>query len=186
MARGAVESPAMTSPDQQSKIEVAFLELYEREIDAVFRHCYLRVYSRERAKEIAQEGFCRAWNFIAEGKEVRHLRGFVYRIVNNLIVDESRKKREESLEVLQEDGFEPSNDGGMELLRQKIDAERVLVLLQKLEEPFREVLVLRYIDGFPPKEIAHILDITPDLVSVRLHRGKKMLREMLRNSPFFP
>jgi len=173
----------MGSFDRGKEIEVAFLELYEREVDPLFRHCYLRVFHRERAKEIAQEAFCRVWTFIAEGNEVRHLRGFVYKIANNLIIDEARKKREESLEVLAEAGFEPSDDGGMEDLKQKIDAQSVLAVLKSLDGPFREVLTLRYVDGFPPKEIAEILDITPDLVSVRLHRGKKMLREQLRHPP---
>ncbi len=173
----------MGSSDREREIEAAFLALYEKEVDPLFRHCYLRVFHRERAKEIAQEAFCRVWTFIAEGKEVRHLRGFVYKIANNLIIDEARKKREESLEVLQEVGFEPSDDGGMEDLKQKIDAQSVIMTLKALEEPFREVLTLRYIDGFPPKEIAQILSITADLVSVRLHRGKKMLREMLRHPP---
>ena len=94
-----------------------------------------------------------------------------------MIVDEVRKKKEQSLELLQEGGFEPSNDGGMQRAGQKLDEERAMAVLRDMEEDIRQVLILRYMNGFRPKEIAGILGISQDLVSVRIHRGKKMLRE---------
>lgn len=163
-------------PDE---VEAAFLALYEREADALFRHCCLRLFSRERAREIAQEAFCRVWTLIAEGKPILHLRGLVYRIAHNLIIDEVRKKKEMSLEALEEGGFAASDGDRTEAMGRSVDLHRVFVVLKRLDAEYRDVLVMRYVDGLRPKEIAEILGISADLVSVRLHRGTKMLRALL-------
>ena len=39
--------------------------------------------------------------------------------------------------------------------------------------------MLRYVDGFSPKEIADIVGESQTLVSVRIHRGLKKLRELM-------
>lgn len=51
--------------------------------------------------------------------------------------------------------------------------------LQKLREPYRTTLVLRYFEGLPPREIARHEDITIRTVNKRIERGLKLLRAAL-------
>ena len=74
--------------------EVKFLEAYDQYSDAIFRYCYYRVYDREKAKDCVQEAYCRTWKYMESGKEIENLRALLYRIATNIIIDDSRKKKE--------------------------------------------------------------------------------------------
>lgn len=162
----------------QKKIERQFLEVYDSHADAVFRHCYFRVYSRERAKEIMQEAFMRAWECMAGGQEVQNLKALVYKIANNLVIDESRKKKEQSLEVLHEAGFDPGQ-GAEHEFHAYVDGRQLLKQLDLVEEEYRQVVYMRFIDDLKPKEIAEVLGESVNVISVRIHRGVAKLRQSL-------
>ncbi len=55
----------------------------------------------------------------------------------------------------------------------------MLALLNRLKPEFREIIVLRYVEDFKPKEIAQILGLHEDLVSVRIHRALNALRNLM-------
>lgn len=159
--------------------EPAFIKAYDAYADAIFRHCYFRVYNRELGKELMQETFTRTWDYMVKGNEVKNIRTFLYKIANNLIIDHVRKKKELSLETLQETGFEPSHTTKDDV-HTHIDAERVIEVIEKLDEMYREPVLMRYLDGLKPKEIAELLNETVNVVSVRINRGVKQLRELLK------
>lgn len=122
----------------------------------------------------------RVWEYLADGKEVQNLRAFIYRVANNLIIDYSRKKKEESLENLLEKNpaADPSYDGHKDMEREMVLSE-VHAAMDKLPEDIKEILTFRYVDDMDPKEIAEVLDISPNNVSVRLNRAVKVLRKEL-------
>jgi len=78
---------------QQDKREKEFLDAYEKYADAIYRHCYFRVYNKELAEDLTQETFIKTWKYIVEGKEVKNIKSFLYRVAVNLIIDNSRKKK---------------------------------------------------------------------------------------------
>lgn len=159
--------------------EEVFLAAYEEYADAIFRHCYFRVFDRERAKDLMQEVFMRAWEYQCKGEEVRNMRAFLYRIANNLIVDEARKKKEASLEKLQEDsGFEPWFDD-RQRMQNRLEHSRVIRGLGRLDSRYRDILVMRYIKGLAPSEIARVMGESANTISVRIYRGLKQLRSQL-------
>lgn len=160
----------------------AFSDAYEQYADAIFRHCYFRIRNRERAKEMMQDTFMKTWKYIADGKKVENLKAFLYKTANNLIIDDVRQKErrpESSLDELQAKGFDPGNDADAQAMKQHIDAQFVLETLQQIEQPYRDVLIMRYIDELTPAEIAAITGETANIISVRIHRGTKMLRALL-------
>lgn len=161
-------------------VQESFLAAYDQYSDAIFRHCYFRVFDRERGKDLMQEVFLRAWEYLARGEEVLNMRAFLYRIANNLIVDESRKKRETSLERLQEDGFDLGKDE-TEQWQSRLDRERILGTLDQLDKGYRDILVMRYVKDLSPSEIAEMTGESANTVSVRIYRGLKQLRTKLVN-----
>lgn len=160
--------------------EEEFLKAYDMYADAIFRHCYFRVFDRERGKDLMQETFMRAWEYISKGEQVQNMRAFLYRIANNLIVDEARKKKESSLEALQEDGFDPSTDDTQHW-KNRIDRDRILDCLGSIDEHYRNILVMRFVNDLSPSEIAEITGESANTISVRIYRGLKQLRSQINN-----
>lgn len=163
----------------QGKTE-EFLKAYDELSDALFRHCYYRCYDRERAKELMQECFVRAWEYVVEGKDIKNLKAFLYRVANNLVIDESRKKKESSLDVLMEAGFEPADGKDQTVIN--AEAGQMMRLLDRIDEKYRRVVAMRYLDDLSPKEIAIVMGESENVVSVRLHRGIRQLRDLMASS----
>lgn len=163
--------------------EEDFLKCYDEYADAIYRHCFFRVFSKPLAEELMQETFLRTWEYLGSGKQVDNLRAFLYRVATNLVIDHSRKKKEEPLEPLLENapGLEPALDGAREMERNALAAE-VIRAIRDLPEAERQIITLRYVDELEPREIASIMDITPNHVSVKLNRAMKILRKYLNDT----
>lgn len=167
-------------------IEKAFLEAYEEYADALFRHCLLRVRDREQAKDLVAETFTKTWDYLSQGKKVDYLRAFLYRVANNLIVDQSRRKRSSSLDaMMDEDGFEVVDENIKDPAILP-DARRAMQLLGSLEEMYRAAITMRFIDGLTPKEIAAALSVSENVVSVRIHRGIERLKRLAESAGIRP
>ena len=65
------------------------------------------------------------------------------------------------------------------LLLQSVDAQIVREALQALPVEFREVVVLREMEGLSYKEIADVIDLPLGTVMSRLARGRKRLQALL-------
>lgn len=168
--------------ENQTQIEKDFLEAYEKYSDKIFRHCYFRNGDRERALELMQETFTKTWNYIKEGNKLKieFLQAFLYKVANNLLIDDSKKKRTESLESMEEaTGFTPGVDNSQEI-KTKIDLDLIKEVFPKMNPDYREVIVMRYIDDLAPKEMAKILNVSENLVSVRINRAIDQLKKLLK------
>lgn len=69
----------------------------------------------------------------------------------------------------------PNEDSVFEKIVAAEEYQTVLNLLTKLPLTIREALMLRYVTGIPPREIARILNRKPDTVRKQLLRGKQLL-----------
>ncbi len=124
----------------------------------------------------------KVFEYVKSGHEIDNIRAFLYRTANNLIIDYVRKKHEESLDALQEAGFDPTGSSGDELA-EALDEKHILAVLQKLGKESRELIVMRHIDNLKPQEIAEILGIEANTASVRIHRAMQELKVLLTQKP---
>lgn len=158
------------------------MQCYEANADAVFRHCWFRVRDRERAQDIMQEAFCRTWTAIAGGSRIDNVRAYVFTTATHLIIDHARRKKEQSLDALLDAGWQTGVDARPHL-EANADARRALTALAALTDEEREILVLRYVEAFPPREIAAMYGTTVNAMTVRIHRTKTKARRALRAAP---
>lgn len=154
-----------------------FLNAYDSYADALFRHCVFRVHDRERAKDLVQDTFTKTWDHIASGGTIENMRAFLYRTMKNLIIDSYRKKTTDSLEMLLDDGFEP--EAGEATPITGAEAREAIATFAQLPEEDREVLLLRFVEGWEPREIAEELGLSSNVVSVRINRAIKKVRDIL-------
>jgi RNA polymerase sigma-70 factor (ECF subfamily) len=163
----------------QVPAERGFLEAYEEHADALFRHAYVRVREREAALDIVQEAYVKTWDYISKGKKVEYMRAFLYRVVNNLIVDRSRRKRSSSLDaMMEEDGFEARDEEAKDPADVPA-AREALAMLETLDEIYRTAITMRYLDEMSPREIGEALGVSENVVSVRIHRGIEKLTKLM-------
>ena len=83
--------------------EDSFLKAFDEYADALFRHAIIRLSDRERAIELVHDTFTKAWGYAREGNTIEAYRPFLYKVLGNLIIDEYRRRRTESLDAILED-----------------------------------------------------------------------------------
>jgi len=166
----------MQTPDKNE-----FLRVYDAHADAVFRRCLFKTSDREVARDLTQEAFTRTWNYIVDGKQIDHMKGFVFRVANNLIKDHYKKKSAKPMGEI--DNFDPQRiTDSLENIEAKAETEEVLRTLKELKPADRDVLTLNIVEGFGPQTIAKIQDVRENTVAVRLHRARRRLKEALDSS----
>lgn len=165
--------------------EDRFLQAFEEYGDALFRHAKLRISDREKARDLVHDTYTKVWSYVRDGHEIDNYRPFLYKVLNNLIIDEYRKHKESSLDaLLEQEGvdegiFDELSESTLESLAATIDGRKAFEQLEQLPDEYREVIILRFVDELGPKEISHLIEETENVVSVRIHRGLKMLRDII-------
>ncbi len=153
--------------------------LYE---DAIFRYCSWKTRDREVGRDLTQETFLRFYLCLERKEHILLPRAFLYRIAHNLFINHVRRKKEVSLDQLVENGFAPVTNPWHET-HSHLDAQRPLQKLATLPRTYRQVLTRRFIQGLAPAEIATMMGEKSNTVSVRIFRGLKHLRGLLKEAP---
>lgn len=167
----------------QDETKAYFLQIYDTYSSDIYRFCSLKVSSREVAQDITQETFMRFWQALREGTKMRSERALLYTMARNLVIDWYRKKKESSLDSLTEQGIEFGGDGKDDVTREAEMGE-ALRLVNRLDDASREALLLRYVEGLSPKEIGRMSGESANVISVRLNRAMKKLRELMHTDEY--
>ena len=155
------------------------LDAYDTYADALFRHCYFRLYDREQAKDVVQDAFLRTWEYMQQGNSISNERAFLYRTANNLVIDIVRKQKPFSLDEWQEKGFDVKDEAADPARVIDIASGReVLQVLHQLDDAHRAVVIMRYVDDLMPREIAAVLGETENAVSVRIYRALRKAKKL--------
>lgn len=172
--------------DAMESQEDRFLKAFEDYSDALFRHASIRVSDRERAIDIVHDTFTKVWSYARAGHQIDSYRSFLYKVLNNLIIDEYRKRKEVSLDALlsvegvDEGSFPELSESTVEALAATIDGRKAFELLGELPDVYREVIIMRFVDELGPREISDLIEESENVVSVRIHRGLKLLRDKMQ------
>ena len=151
----------------------------------------------EEARDLTQETFLQAFRNIAGFRGDADLRTWLYRIAVNQARNRwrwwKRRRRERTVSLDAPLGAEGEatlvavladadgeNPEQATLARERERA--LLAALHTLSRPYREVIVLRDIEGFSYEEVAHSLLISVGTVKSRLSRGRHELRRRLESS----
>jgi len=162
--------------------QTAFLELYERHREPIFRFAYRLLGSVELAEDITHDCFLslirKPENFDpARGQ----LRTYLFAAARNLAMKHFRNLgRESALDELSESPAGPAKE---EPLRQLLDGElsaKVRDAVSNLPPLQREALVLFEFEGLALNEIAEIVGTDVGAVKARLFRARERLRNSLR------
>jgi RNA polymerase sigma-70 factor (ECF subfamily) len=122
-----------------------------------------------------QDTFLKTWRYLAREGKIDVMKSFLYHILNNLIVDEYRKRKNASLDVLLEKGYEPSTDNREKMIN-LLDGKAALLLIARLPEKYRKVMRMRYVQDLSLEEMVLITGESKNTMAVQLHRGLAKLK----------
>lgn len=183
----------MSSEDSQSSAKAvlgyagcapdAFVTLYRKHYDGVFRYCMHRLFERHAAEDITSEVFLKAAACIHRfrGCDECQFRSWLYRIATNEINSHLRKtsRRRRLLHRLRQDpdqAVTSGDDPDADLL------SRLKRAVLELKPRYQTIITLRFFENMAPTEIAEVLRCSPGTARSQLARAIAQLRKGLKTA----
>lgn len=143
--------------------------------------CYF-LGDREAAQDVTQEVLIRFWKHCGEVDDERAL-GWLLRVARNACIDALRRRKAAHRVMRTDDEYiedAPSGWASPAEATEASDFQRHLRrALERLDDPYRSIVILREVQEMKYEEISGALDLPLNTVKVYLHRGRKMLRQQL-------
>ena len=162
----------------------AFGRLIRAHQKRLFRFVYGLTGSFDQTEDIVQEAFVKAYSAIETFQPGKDFYPWLSTIARNYAFNVLQKdKKKESLDKIQEQGFDtPTDDlGPLEQLISTEGQKRFQQALKALPEKYRIVFVMRHYEDMNYEEIAGELKIPPGTVDSRLYRARQMLLASLKD-----
>lgn len=163
----------------QNNDHAAFELVVESNYQLVYRQLWHFCHDAEVAADLTQETFSRAWSSLDTFAGKSSIRTWLYTIAARCWY---RWKEGDKPGALTDDGAESVPDealGPAQKLEIQAMREDVQAALHQLPPPFRETVVLFYVQNLKYREVAEVLDVSLGTVKSRLHEGLKRLKVLL-------
>jgi RNA polymerase sigma factor (sigma-70 family) len=161
-----------------------FEEVVLPHMDAAYNYARWLTRNEAEADDVVQDAYVRALRFFASLRGA-DARAWLLAIVRNTWYSRlSRRAGTGELMVHDEAADDRPDDrpGPEALLMQQQDVDRVRTAVEQLPVDFREVIVLRELEGLSYKEIAAVVGIPIGTVMSRLARGRDRLLDVLKTT----
>jgi len=151
-------------------------------IDALYGYAMMLTRDTTEAEDLVQDTYVRAVRAVNRPDSTENLKGWLFVIMRNAWLNQVRHKnngpRFVELETGEQAVDETQENPHVVYLR-KLEREQVREAIESLPDAYREIVVLRDIEGFTYQEIATVLDCPAGTVMSRLGRARGKLRKLL-------
>ena len=157
----------------------AFVQLYRRHYDEIFRYCAHRLFDRIAAEDVTSEVFLKMVEKFHSfrGTDVQ-FRNWLYRIATNAVNNHLRKTERRKV-LIKTASEQASNHMG-----DCQESSKGLVLLRKamlaLKPRYQTIITLRFFENMKLVEIAEVLGSSPGTVRSQLTRALAKLRKKMK------
>ena len=164
---------------QKENITLRFEESVLPHLDAAYNLARWLTRDPTDADDVVQEAYLRAFKFFG-GFHGGDSRAWILKIVRNTCYSWLQKNRPPVvLTEFDEELHEAESENPETILIENIDRQQLKHLMEELPAEFREVIILRDIEGLSYKEIAGVTDLALGTVMSRLARARRKLQKEL-------
>ena len=171
--------------------ESLFCFLVRRYEKQIFNYIYRLVKQKEEAEDLAQETFTKAFFALRQYDHTYEFSTWLFRIALNVCRDYFRRRKiaffslntpvgeEEETEwgeLIEQNSF-PDPDGELDNRELRRELEKAI---DHLPLKFKEVIVLRHLEGLSYSDISEITNLPAGTVKTYLHRARKKLQKELK------
>lgn len=160
----------------EDKAQTAF---YQQFAPKMYGICLRFSKNSAEADDMLQEGFIRIFNHIKDFRGEGSLEGWVRRTIVNTAINFYKKRIKQGISTDLDHIKE--NVGNDNLIIDKMAADELLEVIQKLPDGYRTVFNLNVIEGYSHKEIADLLDISENTSKSQLSRARVALQKKLKH-----
>lgn len=144
----------------------AFVALMQRHMQSMYKVAKSILKSDEDVADAIQETILTCWEKLGQLRENRYFKTWMTRILINICNDLLKEKRQ----CLPEDSFPE-----VSIYDINFDNVEWNEVLNSLDERYRLVIILYYVEGLKTSEISQILEISESTVRTRLARGRERM-----------
>ncbi|MBI2268355.1 MAG: RNA polymerase sigma factor [Candidatus Blackburnbacteria bacterium] len=158
----------------------AFGKLYNLYFKKIYRYVYYSIYGHELSEDITQNTFLKAWKSLPSFTvEKGTFQAYIFMIARNLVTDYQRKRKEISLEVIEDTTF--SEEDLAEQISREQNKDMVQNVLSGLNGFEKQIVILRFFEELSFSEIARVIGKKEGALRVQIHRILKKLAERLKD-----
>jgi RNA polymerase sigma-70 factor (ECF subfamily) len=159
--------------------EAALTEIYDQFSSDLYRYAMRLLGDQNLAEDCVAETFSRFLHALQRGGGPReHLRAYLYRVAHNWITDHYRRKEIQQKEYLHEESAIEMEDPSS-IVHQQMEVEKIREALQILTPDQRQVIILKFLQGWNNQEIGAAIDKPVGAVKSLQHRGLAALKRVL-------
>ena len=186
----------MISPRKREKDFRVFEELMSQTQAKVYLMAYRLTRNREDAFDLVQETYLKAWRNFQLYVRDRSFLNWILRIMQRLYIDQKRRRsqlpkaefyyslnRSDPGEIHELDVADTGPSPEEKLLSQELDKE-VVDVFGALPKVYRHAIFMCDVQGLSYNEIARKQQTTIGTVRSRIHRGRKLMRQILQEKGF--
>ena len=163
-----------------------FAKLYDAYVEKIYRFVFFKVSSTSEAEDITSEVFLRAWEYLGrENVEIKNINSFLYQIARNLVIDfyRTKTKRDSAVSIDQQQHaylkeIPDQNQNTEKLAVSNMASAQVHNYLSHIKDDYKEIVILKYIEGYSTNEISKIVNKKKGNIRVLLHRAMKVMAEL--------
>ncbi len=158
----------------------AFGSLYDQYHPQIYRFVFIKVSRREDAEDLTHEIFKRAWQNMHAYEDLGFpFSSWLYRIARNQVVDHYRTQKQDVPLDDAEPEWITSGEDREQLVDRHLEMGRVKAAIQKLKPEHQDVVILRFIEDLPIKDVAAAIGKSEGAVKLIQHRAIGELKKML-------
>ena len=171
---------------EAEKIGADFRKAAIEHLDALYGFAMTLTRNETEAQDLVQETYLRAVRAFGQLLPDSNLKGWLFAICRNIWLNQLRHARSGPRFVeldAEEEGragwFDTVASNPYTVFVRKLEREEVRAAIESLPRLYREVVVLRDLEGFSYQQIAAILGCPAGTVMSRLNRARERLRSLL-------